>query len=106
MGYGKLTPDQAQVLKILLEAFKPMKGVLAEKNDEIQNLLKKASAEDAEKPVVVIREKLCAPIEVTIDSETRSVGPTEVGVVVTSDEGKLTTQSLTSPKPPNSRPDP
>jgi len=99
MGYGKLAPDQAQAIKILLESFKPMKGVLAEKNDEILNLRKKASEDDAEKAVVVIREKLSAPIEVTIDSDTESVGPTETGVVVTSGEGRLTTQSFTADKP-------
>jgi len=93
-GHGKLTPEQAQAIKILLESFNPMKGVLAEKNDEVHSLMRKAHEEGSEKPVVVIREKLCAPVEVTIDSKTQSVGPTESGVVITSGDGQITTQPL------------
>ncbi|HEX7344063.1 MAG TPA: hypothetical protein VF398_07350, partial [bacterium] len=93
-GHGKLTPAQAQAIKILLESFNPMKGILAEKNDEVHSLMRKAHEEGSEKPVVVIREKLSAPVEVTIDSKTQSVGPTESGVVISSGDGQITTQPL------------
>jgi uncharacterized protein (DUF342 family) len=78
----KMTHDQAQSIKKLLEAIKPLRNILEEKRCEKESLLQKATEDDQEKPLVIIREKIQDPVEVTINEVTQTLEPTPDGVVI------------------------
>jgi|GEM_PF-2849037 len=96
----KLTPEQAQDLKKLLEAVRPLISNLTERQGEFQILLKKINEEDPEKPLVVIRETIRDSIEVSIDEASGTVAPTDRGVMITPGvNGQLQTAPLEEGKP-------
>jgi hypothetical protein len=58
-------------------------------------LKQKADEPDSEKPMVIIREKITDPVDVTINSVTRTIESSEQGVMITaSDDGTITTTPL------------
>jgi hypothetical protein len=94
-GKNKLSSEQVQSVKKLLEAIKPLNNILEEKRSEISTLMQKANEEDSDKPIVIIREKIQDPIDITLDDASATLEPTDQGVMITvSDEGAITTQTL------------
>lgn len=86
-GFKKLNENQIRSLKKLLGAVKPLNNALNEKINGLSVLQGKVSESDAEKPIVVIREKIQDPIDVTIDEVTQTIEPSEGGMIITSAEG-------------------
>jgi len=100
-GHQRLTAPQVHALKMLLEAINPLRLVLAEKNEEYRTLLQKADEEDAERPVVLIHEKICDPVDIAVADATHTLNPTETGLVVTAtNDGQIETQPLPADSPP------
>jgi uncharacterized protein (DUF342 family) len=90
-GQKQLSHEQVQSLKKLLDAIKPLQTILAE-NEEVEVLQRKATEKDADRPVVIIRETMTDPVDVTLEDKTLTIPPTEGGVHVTlSDEGEMVT---------------
>jgi uncharacterized protein (DUF342 family) len=86
-GFKKLNENQINSLKKLLGAVKPLNNALSEKINGLSVLQSKVSEADAEKPIVVIREKIQDPIDVTIDEVTQTIEPSENGMIITTAEG-------------------
>lgn len=103
-GYRDLDEDQIQSLKKLLQSVSPLRGIIAEKSDEMKTLQEKTSDGKARKPVVVIREKIQDDVEITLDGITQTIPPSERGLAITvSPEGSIRTYPLlprSSSRPP------
>jgi uncharacterized protein (DUF342 family) len=94
-GQNKLTHEQAQSVKKLLDTIRPLNHVLEEKRQETEMLKQKAEEPDTEKPMVIIREKITDPVDVTINNVTRTIETSDRGVVITAlDDGTITTTPL------------
>jgi len=94
-GYRHLNENQIQSLRKLLESVTPLRGIIAEKSEEMGSLQEKATDSKARKPVVVIREKIQDSIEVMIDEISTILPPSESGTAITaSPEGVIRTYTL------------
>ncbi len=94
-GFKKLNENQISSLKKLLGAVKPLNNALNEKINGLSVMQRKVNETDAEKPIVVIREKIQDPIDVTIDEVTQTIEPSESGMIITATkDGNLITKPL------------
>ncbi len=103
-GYSKLSNDQVQCLKKLLDLVKPLRNVLAEKRDETEILRQKASEDDSDKPVVIIRERIQDPVDVILDEVAASLPPAPQGVVLSITEAGAIDLSLLPETPKDQTP--
>jgi uncharacterized protein (DUF342 family) len=94
-GQNRLTHEQAQSIKKLLDTIKPLNNILEEKRQETEILKQKASEPESERPMVIIREKITEPVEVTINSVTRTIESSQQGMTITTaKDGTITTTPL------------
>lgn len=97
-GFPELDEEIIESLRRLLTSVAPLKEVLVEKNEEIETLQKKANDESASKPVVVIREKIQDPVDITINDKTQTIEPSEGGAAITAtSDGEIKTYKLLAP---------
>jgi len=96
-GYPELDEETIESLRRLLTSIAPLKEVLVEKNEEIETLQKKASDESASKPIVVIREKIQDPVDVTINDKTQTIEPGEGAAITATSDGEIKTYKLPAP---------
>lgn len=97
-GYADLDEETIEPLRKLLSTVNPLQSVIAEKEDEIKTLQKKASDESAHKPIVVIRERIQDPVDVVIHDKRATVGASQQGTAVTiSPRGDIKAYDLPEP---------
>ncbi len=97
-GVVNISNDLIQSYIKLLEAVKPIKGVITEIAEVISDLELRADEEKTRKPIAVIAEKVMNPVVVTINDKTTVVGHSKNGSAVTlSPDGNICTYSLAAP---------
>ena len=97
-GHNALDDETIKSFKELLQSVNPLQDVLAEKKNEIDALFEKASDEATCKPVIVIREKIQEPIDVTLNEKTQTIDSVEGGTAITgTEDGEFQTYKLLKP---------
>ncbi len=94
-GNSRLDKDRIKSLKILLNSIPALKDIIAEKTAELNILQSKADDDSIKKPIVVIRESIEDPVDVTMDDQKMQIEPSHKGVAVAlSKDKKMRTHKL------------
>ncbi|MFH1735617.1 MAG: FapA family protein, partial [bacterium] len=74
------TPDKKKIdyIRRLMETIVPLKELLKDKQIETKQLRKKLKLTHDDEPVLVIREKITDPVDITIDGETFNINQDEI----------------------------
>ena len=97
-GVVNMSNDLIQSYIKLMEAVKPIKNVIAERRNIIEDLEMRFDEEKTHRPVVVISENVDDPVVVTINDKTTMIGHSKNGTAVTlSSDGNICTYSLPAP---------
>jgi len=98
-GHSDLGESTIRSFKQLLSSINPLQDVIGEKSEQLNNLEKKASDENSRKPVIVVREKILDPIEVSIKDKIVTIQPTKSASALSlTKDGKIKSHDLPNPK--------
>lgn len=103
-GVTNLDAETIETLKRLLNNVDPLRNIISEKEEEMDNIKQKAEEESDQKPIVVIRERIQDDIVVDINGKTNTVKSTSKGIVITvNEQGDIEICDIPTPKSKRSR---